>query len=209
MKIFLISWVVWGCFSAWGDWADVRSLRPTQFAVGFREVEAKEKELAEMKKKQLEKYLIKNPVPVVEGPRHELFILDHHHLCLALLRQKISKVPVELSAVWDVPEEEFWEKMYAARWLYLVDENGQPAKLNNLPKELGKLRDNPYRSLAYFVRKAGGFQKTATPFMEFQWAEFFRSRVKLGKTPDEFKKAIRQATDLARSPEAAHLPGYY
>jgi hypothetical protein len=45
---------------------------------------------------------------------------------------------------------------------------------------IADLIDDPYRSLAGFVRKRGGFVKTEKPYVEFAWADFFRTRVRLG-----------------------------
>jgi hypothetical protein len=43
---------------------------------------------------------------------------------------------------------------------------------------MAKLIDDPFRSLAGELRRAGGFAKDTTPFSEFLWADFLRRRVK-------------------------------
>jgi hypothetical protein len=58
------------------------------------------------------------------------------------------------------------------------------------------------------VRDAGGYEKTPTAFAEFLWADFFRPRVAIGPTRQDFQKSVDQAMKIATSPEAAHLPGY-
>jgi hypothetical protein len=68
-----------------------------------------------------------------------------------------------------------------------------------------KLIDDPYRSLAGYVRDAGGFAKTPTAFAEFLWADFFRPRVRIGPTRPEFDQSVEAAMKLATSSEAAHL----
>ena len=55
------------------------------------------------------------------------------------------------------------------------------------------LRDDPYRSLAGYVRNAGGFEKTPTAFAEFLWADFFRPRVEIGSTRADFEVAVKKA----------------
>ena len=78
----------------------------------------------------------------------------------------------------------------------------------NLPKALGELADDPYRSLAGEVRHAGGFPKDATPFAEFLWADFFRRRIKLAQLQRDPDVALQTALTLCHSPLAAHLPGW-
>ena len=72
-----------------------------------------------------------------------------------------------------------------------------------------QLLDDPYRSLAGYVRNAGGFDKTPTAFAEFLWADFFRTRVTIGPTRADFNNAVQRALPLAGSNEAAGLPGYH
>ncbi len=77
-----------------------------------------------------------------------------------------------------------------------------------LPKHIDQLRDDPYRSLAGYVRNAGGYEKTPTAFAEFLWADFFRPRVRIGPTRADFEVAVKKALTLAGSKEASKLPGY-
>jgi hypothetical protein len=70
------------------------------------------------------------------------------------------------------------------------------------------LLDDPYRSLAGYVRDAGAYEKTPTAFAEFLWADFFRPRILVGNTRPEFHQSVDSAVKLATSSEAAHLPGY-
>jgi hypothetical protein len=80
--------------------------------------------------------------------------------------------------------------------------------VESLPRDVRGLADDPYRSLAWRVRDKGGYDKNTTPFSEFQWAEFFRKNLTISDINDDFHAAVKQAMDLAESPEAAHLPGY-
>jgi hypothetical protein len=59
------------------------------------------------------------------------------------------------------------------------------------------------------VRTAGGYATTATAFCEFLWADFFRHRIVVGPTHEDFQRAVAAALALARSPAAASLPGYH
>jgi len=77
-----------------------------------------------------------------------------------------------------------------------------------LPEKIKMLQDDPYRSLAWLVRKNGGYKKTAIPFAEFKWARYFRKKIKLSGKKHAIKDALPLALELARDPEAENLPGY-
>ena len=70
------------------------------------------------------------------------------------------------------------------------------------------LVDDPFRSLAGELRRAGGFAKDTTPFSEFLWADFLRRRVKRKVVESDFNRALERALELAKSDEATHLPGW-
>ena len=70
------------------------------------------------------------------------------------------------------------------------------------------MQDDPYRSLAGLLRTAGGYAKDATPFSEFLWADFFRSRIGSDLISDLGPKLMGKAMTLARSQEARYLPGW-
>ena len=96
-----------------------------------------------------------------------------------------------------------------ARWCFArIEQNGKPVSFELIPDSLVNLIDDPYRSLAGYVRDAGGYDKSPTAFCEFQWADFFRARVRIGPTRADFNNAVATALKLAASPEAAKLPGY-
>lgn len=185
-------------------------LRPTQLAVGMAEVDEKEKKLRGLKPKKLAAYERKNPEPVVRGPGGALYIIDHHHLALALTRAGATETfcsqTVDLSSL---APEAFWKEMEARKWVYAYDENGAgPRPYSELPVSVSGLKDDPYRSLAGAVRMAGGYDKTAQPFAEFQWADFFRPKFGSGELEKDFNKCVDKAVKIAHSPEAAGLPGH-
>src|SRR5215510_15119165 len=62
----------------------IETLRPTQLAVGMHEVEEKRRRLRERKPRKLGKYVGAHMIPVVRGPKARHYIVDHHHLALAL-----------------------------------------------------------------------------------------------------------------------------
>lgn len=80
-------------------------------------------------------------------------------------------------------EEAFWRAMRRDGCLWPHDEAGGVVAWQDLPRALplsvAGLKDDPYRSLAGMVRRAGGFEKSARPFAEFVWADHLRGRVQL------------------------------
>ena len=106
-----------------------------------------------------------------------------------------------------LPIAQFWPKMNDDQWVHPIDQNGKLCGFEAIPNHLTELRDDPYRSLAGYVRIAGGYDKTPTAFAEFVWADFFRSRVTIGPTRADFNAAVQRALVLARGKDAAGLPG--
>lgn len=187
------------------------ALRPTQMAVGMRLVKLKAKGLRKLDRKpqELVNFILQNPIRVVLGPQQQAFVIDHHHLGLALLNEGFKTAPVVVEAdLSSLSEDAFWPEMERHKWLRAVDQKGRPKTPDDIPDQLEDLEDDPYRSLAGFVRYQGGFHKTETPYMEFQWADYFRPLLKPSLLKDDFDKAIKQALKLAHAPAAQALPGY-
>ena len=160
----------------------VKALRPTQIAVGMKLVKAKRKGLRarERKPHELVQFILENPIRVVAGPGKFLFVVDHHHLALALLDEGFDTAPVVvLDDLSTLAMPEFWKQMEAKGWVHPFDGKGRKRPLRNIPRKVRKLEDDPYRSLAGFVRESGGFLKTQTPYAEFLWANFYRKQIRL------------------------------
>ena len=183
-------------------------LRPTQLTVGYAEVAAKRAEWEKLAKKKRKELLSGHWFPGVLGPGGKVYIVDHHHLGLALIEEKVDSVPVlvQRDFSWLEPAV-FWRTMEFNRWAHPYDAHGHRADYNAFPAKLTDLADDPYRTLSARVREAGGYSKDATPYAEFLWADFLRSRVKLkGEQPG--KRALKQSLELAHMHEAAYLPGW-
>lgn len=184
-------------------------LKPTQFAVGMREVNIRAAELRKLGKNRLREFLRERPVPVVVSAEGKYFIVDRHHLARACRELELEEVYIEKRAdLSHLGRYEFWEALIHSRWTYLYDERGGgPHDPATLPRDIRGLADDPYRSLAWEVRRQGGYDKSNQPFAEFTWAQFLRERVEIGRDEKAFKRAIEEALRLARTPEAKGLPG--
>jgi hypothetical protein len=126
-----------------------------------------------------------------------------------MLKEGVEEVMVSvLARLDDLPKKRFMAFMDAHNWLHPYDEDGKRREFSDLPRHIRDLVDDPYRSLAGEVRRAGGYAKSPTPYTEFLWADFFRDRIKSGKLESDFGDALSHALPLARSQEARHLPGW-
>jgi hypothetical protein len=187
----------------------IQKLRPLQATVGMLEVEEKLKHLGSLDGKALKQFLPTTPIPTVLGKRGEHYIIDHHHLARALSDGAISQAYAEVVEDFStLSETQFWDAVIERRWVHPYDERGILRALSIIPEDVAGLADDPYRSLAAFVRNAGGYMKTPEPFAEFQWAAFYRTRIPVWANPLQFKAAVEQGVYLASSPDARTLPGF-
>lgn len=193
---------------------DLDDLRPTQITVGGAEVATKRAQWTQLKRKERERTLEAHWFPAVRGPGGHHFIVDHHHLGRALHEESVRRVWVmQLDDLSDVKGEQFWRLMEFHRWAHPFDEKGRRRAFAAIPQSVSKLRDDPYRSLAGFVRKAGGYAKDAAPYAEFLWADHFRPLVPVKKLQPSATEVLPQASideavALARLPAARCLPGW-
>ena len=58
-----------------------------------------------------------------------------------------------------VERDAFWGVMDNKRWVYPYDAKGERRHFKDLPKSVADLKDDPFRSLAGELRRAGGFAK--------------------------------------------------
>ena len=187
----------------------IRSLRPTQITVGAREVlEIRRRWRSRSPKKDL-KFLERHLVPVVLGPHKDHYVLDHHHLCCALLDEGVRDVLVSVTAdLSRLKKDAFWIYLDNRGWLHPYDEKGVRQPYAGIPRNLADMIDDPFRSLAGAIRRAGGYAKDTTPFSEFLWADFFRRKLKRKKLDHDFDAAVKKALVLAKSKDADYLPGW-
>ncbi len=187
----------------------ILSLRPTQMTLGMHEVFQKRDTWKQRISQGLEKFLGAHMVPVIIGLKGERYLIDHHHLARALYEEDVNSVFVTIVAdLSRLPADHFWNVMAFHGWTHPYDSKGRRRPYSELPKTVRGLEDDPYRSLAGELRTSGGFAKDATPFSEFLWADFLRSRIKAKAIRADFNAALTEALALARTGEADYLPGW-
>jgi hypothetical protein len=177
--------------------------------VGYAEVELKAAQWSKLGKKHRKLEIEHHVFPSVLGPGGEHFIIDHHHLGVALIEEGVQEALVttldDLS--WLKPAV-FWRTLEFRSWSHPYDHRGRRRDYREMPRRLTQLEDDPYRSLAGLVRDAGGFAKDQAPFVEFLWADFFRSRVAAGTIKKDPQRATHEGMRLAQSGAARYLPGW-
>jgi len=187
----------------------IADLRPTQITVGMREVKAKQKGWQQFDKKKKAEFLGRHMIPVIRGPKDRLYVIDHHHLSLALHNEGVKDVLVTTVAdLRKLPDDAFWIYLDNRSWVHPYDASGHRRDFTQIPRKISGLKDDPYRSIAGELRRIGGFAKDTTPFSEFLWADFMRRRITRSLTKSDFPKALKQAFKLAKSEDAGYLPGW-
>jgi len=187
----------------------VADLRPTQITVGMREVLTKRKRWRETGTRKGEKFLGKHMIPVILGPKLRHYVTDHHHLARALHDEGVKDIAVTVQAnLSKLDPGAFWTVMDNRNWMHPFDAEGRRRHYRDIPKSVAELVDDPFRSLAGELRRAGGFAKDTTPFSEFLWADFLRRRMKRKDVARDFERAVEEALELAKSDDADYLPGW-
>lgn len=184
-------------------------LRPTQITVGMREVNEKRERLRKEPSNKIGTFLGNHMIPVVLGPKQHRYVIDHHHLALALHKEGMKEVLVTVvSDLSTLDSEAFWVVLDHRNWIHPYDSNGQRRHIRNMPKRITDLVDDPFRSLAGELRRAGGYSKETTPFSEFLWADFLRRRINRKIVETHFSASLKQALRLSKSRDAHYLPGW-
>lgn len=187
----------------------IAELRPTQMTVGLREVQRKRAELEHLRSEQEREFLGNHMIPVVIGPKKRAYIFDNHHLTRALHDEGISHIlTCQIAQLDHLGQDEFQRHMENRNWLRLYDADGARRGFDALPKSVAGLADDPYRSIAGDVRRAGGYAKNETPYAEFLWADHLRSRIKRKLVDKDYEAALVRAMDLVRERAADYLPGW-
>jgi hypothetical protein len=198
---------------------DLRTLQPLQGAVGMEEVRDKIAKIElDPQKKRID--LAYDPIKIVRGPDGLLYVTDHHHGARAWIeaRQKMGTCQIQTDRV-STDSTQFWADLKTLKLVRLADQNGAPITVAQLRlMKLETLPDDPYRTLAYLVRKRNGFCRALMTaenkeFAQFEWADWLRKRPELNNPPgpngDWSKRKRDAAVALAKSVAAKDLPGYH
>ena len=199
-----------------GKKTKILDLKPMQIPAGMIEVQSKADALRALKKKEADEWLSERSVPVIEDYKGRKRPVDHHHETRAAWEAGLDDVYThrylddELHAqLKALPRDKFYAVTRAMGLFYDRDQFGVgPHDPNHLPETVRSMADDPFRSVAWQVRKRGGYDKTSIPFAEFGWAAYFRERVKTYPTRADFEKAVVEALKIAHDAAARDLPGW-
>lgn len=189
--------------------AKLSELHPTQLTVGYAEVLEKRHQWQALDRKARKDLLTRHWFPAILGPGGAHYVVDHHHLGLALIEEGVKSIWLLIlkDLSWLEPAQ-FWRVMDFHQWVHPYDNAGQRHDYEALPRRLTQLQDDPYRSLAGQARMAGAFAKDSLPFSEFLWADFLRLKIKPEALQRDFAGALKKAIKLARTEQARYLPGW-
>ncbi|GAA0296103.1 ParB-like protein [Sphingomonas oligophenolica] len=187
----------------------IDDLRPTQMTVGYREVERKRREWRERVDRDGPDYLGRHMIPAVIGPKGRAWIIDNHHLARALHDEGVKDVLIRIVADLSHVKDRLFKTFLDNRnWLHPYDADGRIQPSKAIPRHIGKLKDDPYRSLAGELRRAGGYAKSEVPYTEFLWADYLRHQIPRATLEEDFEGAVEKALKLARKPPCGYLPGW-
>jgi hypothetical protein len=187
----------------------IADLHPTQITLGLREVAEKRRRWRARTRRG--EICDPQPVvaPVVLGPAGTPYLIDRHHLLRAVSEEGVGEVHVLPVADFSaMSPEAFWRTLDAHGWCHPYDAQGCRRPFGDIPEAIAELADDPYRSLASALRRAGGFRKKPTPYSEFAWADFLRHRVSSEVLAADFDAALRRALVIAGTSGACDLPGW-
>lgn len=190
-------------------------VHPTQFTVGYLAIEDKREKIESLANdgEKLEEYLAKKDAPAIIGPDKRFHIIDRHHTSSGLLGAEIeeSRKLLTIKIIDDFSNrsfDSFYRYMKKNKYVYLYKKGVGPLNPTQLPRSLNEMIDDPFRSLAWAVREAGGFLKEDIPYLEFFWADFLRTKLHLNDSSmSSINQVLNKAIKIARSKEASHLPG--
>jgi len=207
-------------------------LHPTQFLYGRLEVEDKVKELKDIMDNEGEEgvtdFLKAESGEVVIGPKNSKWLVDGHHQARALeiLRDSDPRFRhisfyAEVKKEWnELTPKEFEKAMKLGNkkgkegkpaYVYLQDEKGRLRSFSELPKKLASMKDFPWRSLVWLLKKEQVIEPTEKiPYQEFFLAEFLRKKIHFPSklTQKAYERALEKAIELIETTPEENLSGF-
>ncbi|MEL6545711.1 MAG: ParB/Srx family N-terminal domain-containing protein, partial [Myxococcota bacterium] len=177
----------------------------TQPSIGRFEVSLKADRFKLMSSRDLDGYLDekrdKDKAVRVVKRRRRFFVVDGHHTLSAIRASGIAR-ELELDLIEDysdASDDHFWSKMRENHWLFLRCK-GERLEPEALPGSLDALVDDPFRSIAWLIRKMGAYEDLKVPYQEFAVADFLREHIRFApKALHEYETASVRAFELMRS----------
>jgi hypothetical protein len=191
---------------------NLSDLRPLQGAIGAAEVQVKAADIKRDPDGEWH-HLKKDPIKVVRGPGGGLYVTDHHHTARAWMTRE-SKGECQLQCdLSSLEPDKFWTILKDHRLARLKDKDGKDILPKDMLHSIGDLPNDPYRSLAYFVRQEHGICRSRMKqkeFAEFEWADWYRNKSELpnGDVEAAPQTFVEKAKKLAKESPKDRPDGY-
>jgi hypothetical protein len=162
--------------------------------VGYREVREKRRRWQAGRDSNDGKSLAIPVTPVVLGPGSQYYAVDRHHWMYMLLGEGVGDVPVDVRADYSGLEPSlFWPTLERLGWCRPYNGEGLRQNFSRMPSSMEELQDDPFRSLASALKRAGVIAKDERAFSEFMWADALRRRMRKCEVEQDFAKALTVA----------------
>ena len=91
-------------------------------------------------------FLGKHMIPVILGPKQRHYVIDHHHLALALHDEGVKDILVTVVAnLSKLEKDAFWVVLDNRSWMHPFDGQGRRRDYADIPKAVSDLVDDPFR----------------------------------------------------------------
>lgn len=165
----------------------------------------------------LSEWVESKPLRVIAVSDEDLRVIDGHHMAriLYLLGKQEAKVIIYFDETFqDLSEDEIWNLFRQNGWIHLRDKDRNSIHPDEIPRFIGDLNDDPFRSLAWMLKKLKAFKKTGVSFQEFIWADFLHSEfAEQGldfdfSSREGYRDALKESVEIiAQKSEDLELPG--
>ena len=192
----------------------IEELAPTQGCIGRFEVQLKADRFRLMSAADVHGYLRDKadrgkPVELVKGPKR-FFVVDGHHTLSAILEATALR-ELDLDVVDDLGEHDepkaLWAAMQEEGWVYDRVQGEEVSPLE-FPPRLESLADDPFRTMAWLLRKMGAFDDLREPYQEFRIGDFLRQHMVFEPVHlHEYELATIRGFELLRSGVAKEAVG--
>ena len=184
----------------------VADLVPTQMTVGMREVSFKRRRWRERSSRQAADYLNKLRIPVVLGPNARQYLIDRHHLILALRDEGIGEFTVSVVAnLGTLVSTNSGQVLKGKTGLIHSTMRDGGVATTTCRRPSIACRTIPFARWREHSREPEGMPRMKRHISEFKWADFLRCRIPRELIERDFGRALAMAMHLAEGAEAKSL----
>lgn len=189
----------------------IGDLHPTQPVVGTYQVQYQVAFLRVIERGEssnyatVEDYVNQRSVPVVVGPGNQFYMVDSHHTMRSIWEyyQGDPNIRVNIEIIQDWRNRsDFWSAMQAQNYTYLGTP-GNRIDPDDLPRNLGELKNDPYRAAVGMALNWGFFERPKGEkifFYQFKLADCLKEFGLI--LPDEINRShVYQTLAMIHDPQ--------